>query len=512
MCTVIYSGMKSYIFNSKRHYMLNDIRDHGHKLFIKLRGLRPFIEKYKLVHGVEYVIARKEGGAWTISNCRCLNIDKYFILAKWIHDYDKVFTNEDSDAAESSDADSDSDAAEPSDDSSDDSSVVESDGDSSDDSDDDTPLEDNQDIVNAPPKITFTDRELFRGNNNKPIDIETRGCREKEGCYFLASDASVGFKIPALCDTLLNTKNGYFRGMHYEYFDVPDNNSKHSKMQYNRELFVTFMGLMRVIHITVPEIVGAYTNWTDDVLFCKKPLRHKPVVASKSLGASFQIVFDVFSRSSTPIPGIYIIYLGKVVDLRKAYNIPSCYGDNESVYKFGRTDDLNNRFHQHYRNYVEKRGYDIKLSYYCVVDSTHLCTAETNFKHYLLSCKYKLHESSNIEIAIYPDREKKIVRRSCESICKPFIGSYSEIAERLKRRDCTIKLLEERIEKNEAQLEAGGLKLELAEERYNRKLLEERSKRKISEKELEICELKLELATKRPSKSSTTKRKSKSKR
>lgn len=497
--------MDIYTFNNKRYYLLNDIRMHNHASFSKLRGLREFVTYHKLKAVKEYVSARFNGKDWEPSDGASLQLDKFFIRSQWIHDYGKVDEESDTEEPEPSETDEQS-----------------GDESSADDSDDED-VSETEALTNiAPLVISLKKKEQFKDAEGKAIKIETRGVRETDGCYFSVKDASVGFEMPSLYKTLINKKTGYAENKHYQYFNVPDdeNNSKHSKMKYKREMFLTFPGLMRLMYVSSSGITEAYTNWANDILFAMQmgTREQKALVAANALDVAFQAVMDVFSKSAMAMPGVYMLYLGKVKDLRKAYNIPKSFKDDESVYKFGRSDDLRRRFRTHFKNYAQQKGYDLLMSYFCIVDPKYLSEAETDVKHYFIEEEFKLDHSEDVELAIFPDKKKRTVQRTYKDLCKPYVGCYRKIVARLKRRENTIELLKETIEKLNARLDAKETKielqetkLELQEERYERKLSEERSKRKAVEKELEICELKLQLATKSPSKSSTTKHKHKSK-
>lgn len=48
---------------------------------------------------------------------------------------------------------------------------------------------------------------------------------------------------------------------------------------------------------------------------------------------------------------MYLLYIGKVKDLRKSLKLDSSYGDDDLVYKYGITRDIRKRLAEHERDY-----------------------------------------------------------------------------------------------------------------------------------------------------------------
>jgi hypothetical protein len=53
------------------------------------------------------------------------------------------------------------------------------------------------------------------------------------------------------------------------------------------------------------------------------------------------------------MPCVYLTHLGKVKDLRKLMNLDDKYNDNDCIYKFGLTKDLEDRKNGHKSEYKE---------------------------------------------------------------------------------------------------------------------------------------------------------------
>jgi hypothetical protein len=91
----------------------------------------------------------------------------------------------------------------------------------------------------APNIIILNDEEKFRDNENKTVEIETRGKKTPKGIYFLASDVSNVFEMPNLIKTLKKEDRGYTENIHYNIFYTGDPNKKH--------IYITYIGLLKII-------------------------------------------------------------------------------------------------------------------------------------------------------------------------------------------------------------------------------------------------------------------------
>lgn len=500
--------MQSYEFDSKRYYLLNDINDHHHKSFKGIRGYREFIEHHKLTLD-EYVSARRIKDVWTVSDGLSKRVDKFFVRTRWIRDYKTDGEAEDEPVESSEDAEDTSDHES-------DSELTEDDEASEqDDSDDDTAT-----ANVAPPVISVKEREQFKDTDGNAIEIETRGIRDKNGCYFLMEDVSTGFEMPSLHKTLLNKKGKYVEDKHYCYFNVPTANRSSKATKYKRKLFLTFPGMTKLMFTSKNKTVKEYTDWANKILFAMQmgTEKQRTTVASNAMRVPYQAALDMLSKSARPVPGFYILRIGLTEELRKKYNIPKSFKGDWIVHKFGRTGNLRNRFLKHGKKYVTVGGCDMYVTYYSIIDPKFLSKVETEIKHYLIKEGYKLDNELDVELTIFPDNKRKTIIDACDKICKPYVGTYEKVLKRLKRRNKEIELLKERIEKKDAVIdkkdaviEKKETEIELLKERHQRQLEDvlnqlskERDQRELADKNARIAQLELELATKNTSKAIET--------
>ena len=73
-------------------------------------------------------------------------------------------------------------------------------------------------IENAPPIIELEEHEKFILNDGSTADIEVRGERDYDKCYFKVKDLQNAYELKNLYTTIMDNRyNGYQEGKHYVY-------------------------------------------------------------------------------------------------------------------------------------------------------------------------------------------------------------------------------------------------------------------------------------------------------
>ena len=93
----------------------------------------------------------------------------------------------------------------------------------------------------APPLIKLKNNEKFFDNDGNVIEIEVRGKRTVDECYFKLYDIMKGFNLPKLRDMITDSKSSFDIFIHYTYFYVNEKTKK---------IFLTFKGLFSVISLS----------------------------------------------------------------------------------------------------------------------------------------------------------------------------------------------------------------------------------------------------------------------
>lgn len=102
------------------------------------------------------------------------------------------------------------------------------------------------DYEEAPDILELNDNEKFKDVDNKPLNIEVRGERNVNKCFFKLKDISINFKLDNLNKVILNKNTEYQEDKHYKYFIIKNKYKKTSK----KEVYLTYLGFLRVLFVS----------------------------------------------------------------------------------------------------------------------------------------------------------------------------------------------------------------------------------------------------------------------
>src|SRR5690606_18137848 len=139
----------------------------------------------------------------------------------------------------------------------------------------------------APEIIVLDDEEKFKDNLGNMCEIETRGTRDPRGIYFKVADVASSFGMANLHQTIIdNRNNGYFDGIHYKYFYLMQVGRANTKQIKVKKLFLTYLGILRVLFASKSDKVNNFVNWAVETLFTVQmgTLDSKMTLSSKLLG------------------------------------------------------------------------------------------------------------------------------------------------------------------------------------------------------------------------------------
>jgi hypothetical protein len=104
-----------------------------------------------------------------------------------------------------------------------------------------------KDIIEAPPILELENEEKFKDKDGNVIEIEVRGERKHNKCYFKVKDVSNGFEMPSLITTLLHKINNEYKiCLHYKTFTVTKTGAQ--QLQKSKPyLFLTYNGMLKVL-------------------------------------------------------------------------------------------------------------------------------------------------------------------------------------------------------------------------------------------------------------------------
>lgn len=403
--------MKTYTINKKTYYYADDLKKFNPHIFKGCQVAKSFATKHDLADD-KYTYARlNENDKWIKSDGSSKKFDKLFLRKRWF-DEKYLSTN--------------------------------------------TPEEE---VKDAPDIIKLEDNEKFFNNDGEIVEIEVRGKREFDGCFFKLEDIINGFDIPNLHSTITDKRGNYKIKSHYVYLFI-SGNSENKKI---KKLFLTYTGIMRVLFGSNKNTGDKFLKWASQTLFTAQMGTddQKTVLTSKLLKVHPDVIKSVFDKSVSSLPCIYLFSIGTVKDLRKSLKIPAEYDKEEIVYKWGTTIDIKRRTREHKNDFGKIEGTNPELVLFGFIDPQYMHEAETKIKDLFKGMDLALNLNKYDELAIIPKNKFKLIKQQYDITTKAYIGHIREITEKIKDKDHEIELLKKdnEIALMKKDLEIANLKL-----------------------------------------------------
>jgi len=384
--------MKIYTIKNNKYYLASDLMQKHPTFFKGCKNNRGIIARKKDAIEGHYLFARKDNDKWIKTDGSSRKLDKLFISKKW---FNEIFDPNQEDKIEM-----------------------------------------------APKVIHLEEHEMFYDNNGNPIEIEVRGEREFDKCYFKVKDIMDGFGLKSLHNTITNKEyDGYREGTHYKYF-YPEKSLSQGK-KTSKKLYLTYSGLMRVLFSSNKDTAEKFLKWASKTLFAAQmgTTDQKHVLIADTIGVSIEAIKAIFNKSATSLPVIYLFYLGIVKDLRKSLKIPDSYGDDEKVYKWGMTEDLIRRTKEHQNTFSKISGCQLELFLYGYIDPLYVAQAETDIKHIMEDMDMKLIHEKYAELAIISNKQMRTIKKHFGTVSKIYRGHSADLIQQIRDKEMEIELL-----------------------------------------------------------------------
>ena len=179
----------------------------------------------------------------------------------------------------------------------------------------------------APVLLELTDDEKFKDTIGKPFEIEVRGERQYENCYFKVQDLEKAFEMPNLSKTIICEGSTYEKNFHYKNF----------LCSKNVNMFLTYAGVIKVINSSKSGNAKQFQNWAAKKLFIIQigEDNEKEILASELLGLNIKTIRDAFKRNVNKTPVVYLYSIGSYKKL-----IDNSYNEESILCRYGYTDDI----------------------------------------------------------------------------------------------------------------------------------------------------------------------------
>ncbi|KAG4225269.1 hypothetical protein PC116_g26294 [Phytophthora cactorum] len=245
----------------------------------------------------------------------------------------------------------------------------------------------------APPVITDEDLSFFVDKAGTRHHVEMRGMRTMEGIFFKAKDVGLVFKSDGFLDTVQRQHTAYSESVDYIWFTLLNPNGN-SRVQWGRELFLTFGGPMHALHSTRTQVATEFRKWVYTQVFA--------------------IAFPEIVPSD-----ISCLYLIDTTERE----------DGKKVYKCGRSKKLKERFYQHSATFGDK----IVLDTIVFVPQKCLSEAEALLNHSIAE-DLRFHLDEARELLLLDPDGYKVIRTIKQKGADRYNGSMALHATIITRR------------------------------------------------------------------------------
>lgn len=260
-----------------------------------------------------------------------------------------------------------------------------------------------------PPILELKNSEKFKDNHDDIIEIQVRGSRDKDLCFFRLLDISKGLGMPNLRDTVLQDGSGYVIKMDYIFFAIPV--EKRNRPQGD-DLYLTYNGLVRMLYVSNSTTARKFQDWASRSLFTLQmgTLESKQQLFSEVMGIPVDALKYVYNPMSIRISCIYFFFVAYVKDVRESMSISDKYNDDDILGKLGQTVDVVQRGYEHkIKTFKNIKGVNLHLKYCVMIDPGYLTEGENMAKSELK--EYSFRYKSMTELVII--QQNKLHDISC---------------------------------------------------------------------------------------------------
>lgn len=288
------------------------------------------------------------------------------------------------------------------------------------------------DIEYAPEILELTDEESFKDANGNIMNIEVRGERQHDKCYFRVHDVAKCFDAKSLRKVLTEKRTeGYIDGIHYKFFiriPIAVSGDLHSNKKI---LYLTYMGMLRFLFSSRNKNAEQFQEWASTILFASQmgTPEQKTKVISQISGCSPDAVKSVLGTSTSKVSCVYLYKIGTVEQLRTSMKISKDIKDDMIIAKYGMTDDLKRRTNEHNKTFSKCDGSNLQLIYSTWIDDSYISTAEVDIKDYFenLDCSFKYKNMD--ELVVISQKQMNNMRKFYETVNEKYSGKLKTIIE-----------------------------------------------------------------------------------
>jgi len=233
----------------------------------------------------------------------------------------------------------------------------------------------------APEILKLKDEEKFTDDDGNIYEIEIRGERIINNCFFKAFDLETMLEMSSIKGTIQDSRSSFVQGEDYEIFITTAAAGSDRRRDMLPTIFLTYFGLTRLLFVRRHPIARKFQKWATNIIFVTHLHASKPLDIMKyDNKTKYNYWKDVLLTPSV----VYLFKLGKIKELRNSLKIDldHKYSDDLWVVKFGRTTQLKARTNQHEEHYGLLPHVELNLVLQTRFDVRYLSDAENTIKEH----------------------------------------------------------------------------------------------------------------------------------
>lgn len=354
----------------------------------------------------------------------------------------------------------------------------------------------NDDIENeieeAPEILILEDEEKFKDSRENILEIEVRGEKNKDKCYFNAKDIEKIFNINRLRDSITTKTSNYTNNNHYKYFICKNINSN-DKLTTSKKMFLTYKGVLKVLFSSRVTIAEHFIDWATDILFTvqmgTKKMKNKLV--SDIMGVSAEAVKQVFKKSGEKFSCVYLFHLGNVKELREEMNIGKEIPNDHLVFKFGRTDDITRRTKEHIKTFEKCERIELKLKRFTYIDPLYVSDAEQDINSFFSMYGKDVRYNNSKEIVTVDPKYINEVEKRYKQIFNEYGGRTKELQFKVKELENKLELIRKDIIIRDGIIETKNKEIEMKNKEIEKNKRISELEKRVLEQDIHILKSKL---------------------
>jgi hypothetical protein len=337
-------------------------------------------------------------------------------------------------------------------------------------------------IQDEPTLIVLEDKDKMKDENGIIMEIEMRGERKYNNIFLKVSDVGKVFGLDRVECKITHPNSNYEYGIHFVYFCTKVKGVVNYNVECKNVMYMTYKGLIKLLYNSRSKNADTFQDWAAKSLFTIQlgEQNYKNGLAANLLNVNIKIINEVFCKSKTTIPCVYLFKLGNVGSLKDTFNISNCkYSDDDIVYKFGMTNDIKRRSKEHAKTLGQLKNVNMELDSFTYIDTMYMSEAETKLSHYFQGFGMILpHETYN-ELVVIPKINYKYTDELYNDIGHRFMGRNKELISQIK--DLKNEIMNKDLQLANKDLQLANKDLQLENVKQNEK------------QTIEMCQLKLQL-------------------